>query len=116
MRCKLTDIFQLMRAVVDKINESSADICFVCLGAPKQEIFINRYKDAVCAKVMIGLGGSIDVFAGNVKRAPAVFTKTGFEWLYRAFKEPKRFKRILKIPVFLFNVLKSRINNIGGRK
>ncbi len=94
--------------IVNKINECEADICFVCLGAPKQEIFIKRHIKDTCAKVMIGLGGSMDVFAGNVKRAPAWMTRMGLEWLYRLLSNPKRMGRMMKIPVFLSNVKKEQ--------
>ncbi|MBR2742096.1 MAG: WecB/TagA/CpsF family glycosyltransferase [Clostridia bacterium] len=94
--------------IVNKINESGADICFVCLGAPKQEIFMDRHINDTCAKVMIGLGGSLDVFAGNVKRAPAWMSRMGLEWLYRLVTNPKRMRRMMKIPVFLRNVSKSK--------
>jgi N-acetylglucosaminyldiphosphoundecaprenol N-acetyl-beta-D-mannosaminyltransferase len=63
-----------------------------CLGAPKQEIFINRYKDAVCAKVMIGLGGSIDVFAGNVKGRLQFSLKQGLNGFIELLKSPNGLK------------------------
>jgi len=94
--------------IVDKINDCGADICFVCLGAPKQEIFIRKHMDKTCAKVMIGLGGSMDVFAGNVKRAPAWMSRAGLEWFYRLATNPKRIGRMMKIPVFLGNVKREK--------
>lgn len=94
--------------ITDKINDCGADICFVCLGAPKQEMFMSRNMDKTCAKVMIGLGGSMDVFAGNVKRAPAIMSKMGLEWFYRLVTNPKRMGRMMKIPVFLSNVSKEK--------
>ncbi len=94
--------------IIEKINESGADICFVCLGAPKQEIFISDHLNDTCAKVMMGLGGSMDVFAGNVKRAPEWVSKIGMEWFYRLVTNPKRIGRMMKIPVFLSNVSKEK--------
>jgi len=91
--------------VIEKINASGADVLFVCLGAPTQEkwIFANRQKLNVT--VMLGLGGSLDGYAGVVKRAPKIFIKLGLEWFYRLLCEPWRFKRMLKLPKFYFGTL-----------
>lgn len=97
--------------VVGKINESSADVVFVCLGSPRQEFWIYENKDRCCAKVMIGLGGTFDVIAGTVKRAPKIFIKLGMEWFYRLLKEPKRFFRMLKLPKFVLSVLRYKFFN-----
>lgn len=88
-------------AMVDKINESGADILFAALGAPKQEKFIYRYKDSLKVKIAMGVGGGIDIWAGVAQRAPEFYQKAGLEWLYRFIKEPKRFMRILKLPKFI---------------
>ena len=82
----------------------------MCLGAPKQEIWIDQNRDKLAVKVCMGLGGSLDVFAGNVKRAPTVFQKLGLEWLYRLCKEPKRIGRMMDLPRFGMTVL------LHGRK
>lgn len=94
-------------AVIEKINSSGADVLFVCLGAPTQEkwIYANR-ADIPNVKLMLGLGGSLDGYAGNVKRAPKVFIKLGLEWFYRLLCEPWRFKRMLKLPKFYFGTWK----------
>ena len=92
--------------VVDKINEAKADILFVAMGSPKQELWIREHMDSVTAKVFQGVGGSFDVFAGHVQRAPEAYRKLGLEWLYRLMKEPKRFKRQLALPKFLLKVLR----------
>ena len=88
--------------VVEAIRESGADCVFVCLGAPKQELWMARNGPATGAHLLCGLGGSLDVFAGNVKRAPMFFQKLGLEWFYRLIKEPKRIGRMMKLPKFLF--------------
>ena len=59
--------------------------------------------------IMAGLGGSLDVFAGVVHRAPVMWQKLGLEWLYRLLKQPSRFKRMLKLPLFLLCVVKKRV-------
>ena len=90
-------------AVVAKINESGADILFVCLGAPAQEKWIyNNRAFLTSVKLMMGLGGSLDGYAGTVKRAPKIFIKLGLEWFYRLLKEPKRIGRMMKLPKFYF--------------
>lgn len=91
--------------IIADINEKRPDVLFVCLGAPKQELWIDQNRDKLSAKVCMGLGGSLDVFAGNVKRAPAVFQKLGLEWLYRLCKEPKRIGRMMDLPRFGMTVL-----------
>ena len=81
---------------------------FVALGSPKQELWIRDHKDQLPVKVFQGVGGSFDVYAGNVERAPEFFRNNGLEWLYRLVKEPKRFKRQLALPKFLFSIMKSK--------
>lgn len=90
-------------AVIEKINSSGADVLYVCLGAPAQEKWIYANRAALPdVKLMLGLGGSLDGYAGNVKRAPKIFIKLGLEWFYRLICEPWRFKRMLKLPKFYF--------------
>ncbi|EOU1569353.1 WecB/TagA/CpsF family glycosyltransferase [Clostridium perfringens] len=97
--------------LIEKINESKADILFVAMGAPRQEVFIEKYKDKLCCKIFMGVGGSFDVFAGNVNRAPQFMINIGMEWLYRVAKEPWRIKRLGSIPKFLLLSLKERGKN-----
>ena len=88
--------------IVEKINAAKPDFVWVGLGAPKQERFMHDHRAELNVRLMIGLGGSLDVFAGNVKRAPKFFQKLGLEWFYRLLKEPKRIGRMMKLPKFLF--------------
>ena len=90
--------------IIADINEKHPDILFVCLGFPKQERWIDAHSD-LNAKVAMGIGGSLDVFAGEVKRAPEFFQKFGLEWFYRLIKQPSRFIRMLALPKFGFTVL-----------
>lgn len=87
--------------VVEAIRAASADVVFVCLGAPKQENWMITHGEATGASFLIGLGGSLDVFAGTVKRAPETWQKLGLEWLYRLLKQPSRIGRMAKLPLFL---------------
>lgn len=93
------------KKIIEDINQKSPDILFVCLGAPKQENWIYKYKNSLNAKVCMGIGGSLDVFAGNVKRAPDFFVNHGLEWFYRLIKQPSRFVRMLDLPRFALKVL-----------
>lgn len=90
--------------VVEEIANSGADVVFVCLGAPKQELWMKRYGPSTGAHLLCGLGGSLDVFAGVVQRAPAVWSRMGLEWFYRLLKEPRRIGRMMKLPLFLVHV------------
>ncbi len=91
--------------IISQINNSGADVLFVCLGAPKQEQWIHQHKDQIKVKVCMGLGGTIDILAENVKLAPDFFRNHGLEWLYRLYKEPWRFKRMLRLPKFILYIL-----------
>lgn len=90
--------------VNDKINVAKPDILFVAMGSPKQENWINDNRDQLHPTIYQGVGGSFDVLAGTVKRAPEAFQKAGLEWLYRLLKEPKRIKRQMALPLFLLEV------------
>jgi len=101
--------FKDAEKAAQKVKESGADILFVCLGSPKQEKFIRDYALKTGAGLLLGLGGSLDIYAGTAVRAPRWMIRTGLEWLYRLFKEPKRLGRMMKIPLFLLYTLKMRI-------
>ena len=88
-------------SVVEEINESGADFLCVALGSPKQEYFVIRHRDSLKVKAAAGLGGSLDIWSGQLNRAPAFYIDHGLEWLYRMIQEPKRFKRLPALPVFL---------------
>ena len=91
--------------ILAAINTSDAGFLCVALGSPKQEEFMARYKTRLSVKAAIGVGGSLDVWAGRVKRAPWFYQKHGLEWLYRVIREPARFGRLLRLPVFMFKVV-----------
>ena len=90
--------------VVEAIRQSGADAVFVCLGAPKQELWMAKNGAAAGARLLCGLGGSLDIFAGNVERAPKFWQEHGLEWLYRLCREPRRIGRMMKLPMFLVHV------------
>ncbi len=91
--------------VIAAINEAAPDFLMVCLGFPKQEKWIYNNREKLNAKLAIGAGGCLDVFAGAVQRAPEFYCKHGIEWLYRLIKQPSRFIRMLALPKFGLKVL-----------
>lgn len=100
--------FQEDGPVVEQINAAAPDLLLVCLGAPKQEKWMRRNAPRLSVGLMIGGGGSLDVFSGQVERAPEGWQKAGLEWLYRLLKEPSRLGRMMKLPGFLWKVLRER--------
>lgn len=101
--------FQDEKAVIARINEARPDVLFVCLGAPKQEKFMKAHFDDLNATLMLGLGGSLDGYAGNVQRAPKWMIDCSLEWLYRLVKEPKRLGRMMRLPKFVMICFKEKI-------
>ena len=99
--------------VILKVAAARPDLMFVCLGAPKQEKWMARWGQHTGAKMAIGLGGCLDVYAGNVERAPEAWRKVGMEWAYRLKKEPKRIGRMAKLPLVL---VKSAGQRVKGKK
>jgi len=97
-----------MPAMVQEIRGLAPHILFVALGAPKQEMWIKKYKEKLEVPACIGVGGSLDVIAGCKKRAPSWMIKLNVEWLYRLLAEPSRIKRQLVLPKFVGLILKSK--------
>lgn len=90
--------------VIEAINAAAPDFLMVCLGFPKQEEWIYKNRGRLNAKLVIGAGGCLDVFAGTVLRAPKFFCDHGLEWFYRLIKQPYRFIRMLALPKFAIKV------------
>jgi N-acetylglucosaminyldiphosphoundecaprenol N-acetyl-beta-D-mannosaminyltransferase len=76
--------------VIRQVHEAAPDLVYVCLGAPKQELWMAAHRDVLAPSVLLGLGGTLDFLAGDVKRAPAWMSDNGLEWLYRLAQEPTR--------------------------
>ena len=92
--------------VLEEIGRARPDILLVCLGSPKQELWIDRHRDTLAdVKLFMGLGGTLDVLAGENKRAPLPIQKLGMEWLWRLMLEPRRFCAFPKIIAFLCRML-----------
>ena len=94
-------------AIYQDLIEKNPNLILVAMGSPRQEFFINNAKKVLNRGLMVGIGGSLDVWSGNVKRAPIFFQKTGLEWLYRTISQPERFKRIFPaLPMFILKSIK----------
>ena len=95
-----------------QVELQNASVVFVALGAPLQEKWIhdNMHRFSRC-RLIIGIGGSFDFIAGSKKRAPIVFQKSGLEWAYRLYKEPARWRRMLRLPLFALNILLLKASN-----
>jgi len=102
--------FQDEDKVISELQAHNPRLILCALGSPKQEFFIRKAKAMMPDSLFIGVGGSFDVWAGFVERAPEIWQKCGLEWLYRTIKEPERFKRIFPtLPLFVLRVLKEKI-------
>jgi len=93
--------------VVEQIRATAPDILLVALGAPRQEKWLHRHLSALNVPVCIGVGGTFDVMAGRVQRAPLWMQQAGLEWFYRLAMQPSRFIRMLALPRFVFRVVKA---------
>lgn len=93
--------------LLQKIQDAKPDLLFVGLNAPGQEKWIRKNAASFGAACAMGVGGSFDVLAGNLRRAPLFFQKAGLEWLFRLAQEPWRLRRMVKLPVFLVKALLS---------
>ena len=95
--------------IVERIAAAKPDLLLVCLGMPKQEFWMQAHAGQLDVGLMAGLGGSLDVFAGVVERAPERWQKLGLEWLYRLLKQPSRAGRMMKLPKFVLCAVKERV-------
>ena len=96
--------------VIAKIREADPDMLFVARGVHNQEPWIAKHKQALGIPVMMGIGGSLDVIAGKLKRAPVFMQRLGLEWLYRLMLQPSRIGRMLVLPKFVIKVMRDREN------
>ncbi|WP_258171220.1 WecB/TagA/CpsF family glycosyltransferase [Paenibacillus sp. R14(2021)] len=91
--------------IVSDIQSLRPDLLIVALGAPKAERWIHAYKDRLQATVAMGVGGSLDILAGKVKRAPRLWQQLHAEWLYRLLHQPSRWRRQLILPRFAIRAI-----------
>lgn len=92
-------------AIIKEINDAAPDMLFVALGAPKQEKWLVKYRKKLKPRVLMGIGGSFDVLAGKMERAPKWMQEASLEWAFRLYKQPSRFMRMLALPKFVLKVI-----------
>lgn len=100
-------------AIKQEIAKARPDLIFVALGVPRQENWIAQNISSFDKGVFIGVGGSFDVIAGTVKRAPVVWQKANLEWFYRLLKQPSRIGRMMALPKFAFKIMSQKVKKIG---
>ena len=92
-------------AIIKEINNSGAEMLFVALGAPKQEKWILAHRHELRPRILMGIGGSFDVLAGKMERAPKWMQDASLEWAFRLYKQPSRFMRMMALPKFALKVM-----------
>jgi len=92
-------------SVIQQINTANPDMLFVAMGSPKQEKWIAKYRHRIAANYCMGVGGTFDVVSGKAKWAPAIFQRTGTEFVFRLIMEPRRWRRYSIVPEFMYRVL-----------
>lgn len=97
--------------LLEEIRQKRPELLFVCLGSPRQELWMNRHRGDLPGVLMVGLGGALDVFSGKLRRAPQLWRRLGLEWLFRLLQEPKRIDRVIRLPEILWAAIIER-----GRK
>jgi N-acetylglucosaminyldiphosphoundecaprenol N-acetyl-beta-D-mannosaminyltransferase len=99
------------KSVILELETIRPCLVLLGLGSPRQESWISNHREQLPPAVYMGVGGSFDVWAGDVKRAPMVLQKFGLEWAYRVMKEPFRWKRILRLPIFVGKVWMEKLQS-----
>ena len=94
--------------IIRQINDSGADVLFAALGAPKQEFWLQEHRNELKPALRVGLGGSFDVLAGKMERAPKWMQEASLEWLFRLYKQPSRLGRMMALPKFVIKVMEYR--------
>ncbi|MDR2421613.1 MAG: WecB/TagA/CpsF family glycosyltransferase [Oscillospiraceae bacterium] len=107
--------FEDSAPVLADIAAAAPDFLLICLGSPKQELWAYENRGRIGARLAACLGGALDVFSGDVRRAPPVFRKLGLEWLHRLLREPRRARRMAALPKFILAAARERVSR-GGRK
>ncbi len=92
-------------ALIEDIRAAAPDVLCVALGIPKQERWIAAHREALGVPVMIGVGGTLDVLSGRVRRAPLWMQRRGLEWVYRLMSNPRKIRKVLSLPRFMMMVL-----------
>ena len=101
-------------SVIAQIRRSSPHILLVALGFPRQELWIAAHRAHLGVPVMMGVGGTFDVLAGHVRRAPRWVQNLGLEWVYRLVQEPRRWRVVIGLPQLVYLALRERVRQRGG--
>ena len=97
--------------IYEELKVKSPKLILIAMGSPRQEQFIYNAKKVLKPALMVGIGGSLDVWSGSIKRAPKIFQILGLEWLYRSISQPERFKRIFPtLPLFIIKAINYKFN------
>jgi len=96
--------------VIARVARAKPDLLFVGMDVPRQDAWIHQHLTSLGAKVVMGVGGSFDVLAGQLPRAPLWMRRSGTEWLFRLLRQPSRLKRMSQLPIFLWKTLRHRHN------
>jgi N-acetylglucosaminyldiphosphoundecaprenol N-acetyl-beta-D-mannosaminyltransferase len=105
----LDGFFKSDEDAVRAVIEADPDLVFVCLGAPKQEIWMHSHAKDLVSCTMMGLGGTLNIFAGEAVRAPKILIKLNLEWLHRLYKEPRRLGRMMSLPKYILTAVRFRL-------
>lgn len=101
--------------IVEEINNSGAKLLFVAMGVPLQEYWIDRNRNRLKPRLVMGIGGSLDVISGKLSRCPQFYQDYGLEWLYRTLRQPWRISRIYSLPLYILHVVKEKLDD-GDRE
>jgi N-acetylglucosaminyldiphosphoundecaprenol N-acetyl-beta-D-mannosaminyltransferase len=104
------------KIIIEEIRRVKPDVLLVGIGFPRQEKWIARHKDELPVRLSMGVGGTIDVLAGTVRRAPKIFRLLGAEWLYRLIRQPSRYRRMARLPVFLVHAICAGLRGTDAAK
>lgn len=107
--------FEDEAGVFERVRQARPDVLLVCMGTPRQELLMQRWAGREEIGLMAGLGGTLDLLAGDVRRAPAFYQKYKLEWLYRLGQQPRRILRLGRLPLFVLAVWKQRITHGKGK-
>lgn len=100
-------------AILKMIRNSGAKVVLVATGMPKQDVWIYAHKRELPGTLCMGVGGTLDIWAGRLKRAPLWIQRNGLEWLYRFWQEPSRWRRMAQLPLFVLKVLGQRLRQFA---
>jgi len=99
------------RTIIKKVNNSKANIVFIGMGCPQQELWMVQNRDKLAPEILIGVGAAFDFFTGKTKQAPVFIQKSGLEWVFRLFQEPRRlaYRYLVLNTLFIVYVIKETL-------